>query len=154
LPRAGLPRALAVSAVTAAVLAAAWLRLESPLDRPLRAIGVAALALLPVVVPGLSRGRGAVAVRVLAATVAAVLAAWIAFGVSPLHPRHFPGTVGSRFGNGFLDFYDVKTPFDPRVHAEMRGTILGAVFCFALVVSFAVAGRRPPPPSLPFPLCP
>jgi len=143
LPRAGLPRALAVSAVTAAVLAAAWLRLESPLDRPLRAIGVAALALLPVVVPGLARGRGAVAVRVLAATVAAVLAAWIAFGVSPLHPRHFPGTVGSRFGNGFLDFYDVKTPFDPRVHAEMRGTILAAVFCFALAVSFAVAARRP-----------
>jgi transglutaminase-like putative cysteine protease len=132
-----LPRALAVSVVTAAVIAAAWLRLESPLDRPLRAVGVAALALLPVLV------RTRTAARALAALVGAVLAAWLAFGVSPLHPRHFPGTVGSRLWNGFLDFYDVKTPFDPRVHAEMRGTILSAVFCFALAVSLAVAARRP-----------
>ncbi len=131
-----MPRTFAVSVVTAVVVAAAWLRLESPLDQPFRAIGVTALALLPALV----RPRAA---RVAAIVVAAVLGAWLAFEVSPVHPRHFPGTVGSRFGNGFLDFYDVKTPFDPRVHLEMRGAILTAIFGFALVLSLAVAARRP-----------
>ena len=39
-------------------------------------------------------------------------------------------SVGPRFGRGFLEFYDVRVPFDPRVHTEMRGVILVAVFGF------------------------
>jgi hypothetical protein len=68
--------------------------------------------------------------------------------VSPLHPRHLPGAIWSRFSGGFLDFYDVKTPFDPRVHAEMRAVLLTAVFGFALAVALAVAARRPIPALL------
>ena len=45
--------------------------------------------------------------------------------------------------NGFLDFYDVRTPFDPRVHVEMRGVVLLAVFGFVLALGLAVAARRP-----------
>src|SRR5207237_9032089 len=83
------------------------------------------------------------AARVAASVVAVALGAWIAFDISPLHPRHVPGAVGSRFANGFLDFYDVKTPFDPRVHSEMRGVVLAAVFGFVPALSFAVAARAP-----------
>jgi transglutaminase-like putative cysteine protease len=131
-----LRRTLAVSLAPAVVIAAVWLRLEDPLDRPYRAIGVVALALLP----ALARRWPA---RMFALLVTAALGGWIAFDVSPLHPRHFPGAVGTRFGNGFLDFYDVQTPFDPRVHAEMRGAILAAIFGFVVALSFAVAARRP-----------
>ena len=62
--------------------------------------------------------------------------------------RHLPGAVWSSFSGGFLDFYDVKTPFDPRVHAEMRAVLLTAVFGFALAVALAVAARRPLSPAL------
>jgi protein-glutamine gamma-glutamyltransferase len=136
-----LRRTLVVSVAPAVVVAAVWLRLENPLDRPYRAIGVVALALLPAL------GRTwLVRLAALVATVA--LGAWIAFDVSPLHPRHFPQVVGTRFGNGFLDFYDVQTPFDPRVHAEMRGAILAAIFGFVVALSFAIAARRPLAASL------
>ncbi len=134
-------RTLAVSFAPALVIAAVWLRLENPLDRPYRAIGVVTLALLPALI----RPRFG---RIVAAVVAAALGTWIAFDVSPFHPRHFPRSVGAHFGNGFLDFYDVQTPFDPRVHAEMRGVILAAIFGFVVALSFAVAARRPLAASL------
>ena len=57
--------------------------------------------------------------------------------------RSFFGPLGSRFANGFRDFYDVRTPFDPRVHADMRGVVLAAVFAFVLALGLAVAARRP-----------
>ena len=81
--------------------------------------------------------------RILAAAVALTVAARIAFGLSILHVRGFFGPLGSRFANGFRDFYDVRTPFDPRVHADMRGVILAAVFAFVLALGLAVAARRP-----------
>jgi len=131
-----LRRTLAVSLVPAIVVTTAWLRLESPIDLPLRSVAVAALALLPAVAAPL-------AARALVLCVSAAAVAWIAFDASPVHPLRLFGAVGSRFSNGFLDFYAVKTPFDPRVHAEMRGVILTAVFGFTLAVALAVAARRP-----------
>jgi transglutaminase-like putative cysteine protease len=70
--------------------------------------------------------------------------------VSPLHPRHLPAALWSRFSGGFADFYDIRTPFDPRVHSEMRSVLLTAVFVFALAVALAVAARRPVPALLLF----
>jgi transglutaminase-like putative cysteine protease len=128
-------RTLAVSAAPAVVIAVAWLRLESPVDNAGHALALTALAL----VPALVRPRAA---RVLSLLVACLIGAWVAFEVSPLHPWRLPGRVGSRFEHGFLDFYDVRTPFDPRVHAEMRGVVLAAVFGFVLAVAVAVAARR------------
>jgi transglutaminase-like putative cysteine protease len=116
---------LLTSLIPAAVIATVWLRLESPINQPLRSVAVAGLAVLPALV------------RPLAARVVAVL-----------HPRHLPGAIWSRFSGGFLDFYDVRTPFDPRVHAEMRSVLLTAVFGFAIAVAFAVAARRPVPALL------
>jgi transglutaminase-like putative cysteine protease len=131
-----LRRTLAVSAVPAAVFATAWLRLEDPIDRPLRSISVAGLALLPALVRPF-------AARVAVLIGSLVLGAWIAFELSPLHPRHLLEALGSRFSSGFLDFYSVRTPFDPRVHQEMRGVLLTAVFGFTLALALAVAAQRP-----------
>jgi protein-glutamine gamma-glutamyltransferase len=136
-----LRRTLAVSLVPAAVFTTAWFRLENPIDRPLRSIAVAGLAILPALVRPL-------AARVVVLLGSLVLGAWIAFEVSPLHPRHLLGALGSRFSSGFLDFYSVRTPFDPRVHQEMRGVLLAAIFGFTLALALAVAARRPVPAVL------
>jgi transglutaminase-like putative cysteine protease len=125
-----------VSLVPAAVVTSVWLRLEGPVDRPYRPLVVGLLALAPALVRPL-------AARAAAALVAAVLAGWVAFGVSPARTWHVPGALAHRLADGFLDFYDVRTPFDPRVHVEMRGAILAAVFGFVLAISCAVAARRP-----------
>jgi transglutaminase-like putative cysteine protease len=131
-----LRRTLLVSLAPAAVIAAAWLRLESPVNEPLRSVSIVGLAIAPALVRPL-------AARIALFVVSLGLGAWVAFDVSPLHPRHAPGRVGSRFADGFLDFYDVRTPFDPRVHAEMRGVVLAAVFGFVLALAMAVAAGRP-----------
>ena len=99
------------------MIATAWLRLESPINQPLRSVAVAGLAVLPALVQPL-------ATRIAALVLSAATAVWIAYGLSPLHPRHLPGAVWSRFSGGVVDFYDVRTPFDPRVHCTL-GTAYG-----------------------------
>ena len=136
-----MPRTFLTSVIPAAVIATAWFRLEHPINQPLRSVAVAGLAILPVLVRP-------IAARIVAVLLSAGAAASIAYGVSPLHPRHIPGVIWSRFSGGFLDFYEVRTPFDPRVHAEMRSVLLTAVFGFALAVALAVAARRPVPALL------
>ena len=125
-------RTAAVALVPAVVIAAAWLRLEQPHDNSTRAAVVVAVALAPAL------GRP-LAARAAAILVALLLGARLTLGLS----FHHPGRFGSRFRSGFLDFYDVRVPFDPRVHNEMRGVILAAVFAFVLVLGLAVAARRP-----------
>lgn len=117
-------RAFPAALVALIVIAVAWLRLESPADA--RAVYLVLLALAPLLSPWL-------------AVPAVVFAAPLAFGVWPNHPLR----LGGRFADGFLDFYAVRTPFDPRVHAEMRGVVLTAVFCFGLALVLAVRARRP-----------
>jgi transglutaminase-like putative cysteine protease len=125
-----LPRTLFTSLLPAVVIAAAWLRLESPATRPWHLIAIVALA-----------GAAALArPRPLAALAAAVPALRLAFGT---WPRHLDDAA-VRFGNGFLDFYEVKSPFDPRVHTEMRGVVLIAIFAFVLLTALAVSWRKTP----------
>lgn len=124
-------RTALVAILPAAVIAATWLRLEAPRDDPTRAVAIVLIALVPALV-GPRWGR------IAACVAAVVIGARVAFG-SWLHPIR----VVSAFKNGFLDFYDVKVPFDPRVHAEMRSVILVAVFGFALALGLFVAARRP-----------
>jgi transglutaminase-like putative cysteine protease len=76
----------------------------------------------------------------LAGAGVALIAAWsIALDVRP----YAVGTVLSRTGRGFLDFYDVLVPFDPSAHRLMDGVVLLAVFVFTALASLAVAARRP-----------
>ena len=76
----------------------------------------------------------------LAGAGVALIAAWsIALDVRP----YALGTVLSRTGRGFLDFYDVLVPFDASDHRLMHGVVLLAVFVFTALASLAVAARRP-----------
>jgi len=131
-----LPRTLLVAVLPAAVTAAVWLRLEEPRDGSTRVLAVVLVALAPALV----RPRFA---RLAVLVVSLALGAKVAFGLSLRHPRPVFGHIGSAFANGFLDFYDVRVPFDPRVHAEMRSVILVAVFGFTLALGLAIAARRP-----------
>lgn len=116
----------------AAVVAATWFRLESPRSDPTRVVVVILLALAP----ALARPRAA---RIAVLVVSVVVGARVALGIWVRHPIR----LGAAFKNGFLDFYDVQVPFDPRLHAEMRGVILVAVFAFTLALGLAIAARRP-----------
>lgn len=115
--------------------AAAWLGLEQPRDGSSRAAAIVLLALAPAFVrPRIARGA--------ALAGACVLAAKLAFAAAVLHPLRGFARIGSGFRAGFLDFYDVGVPFDPRVHTDMRSVVLVAVFGFVVALGLAVAARR------------
>jgi len=116
----------------ALVIALDWTRLERPRGSTLQLALILALALLPALVRRLWL-RIALGVGGLAAAASSALAA----------SRHdFFGPLLSRFGNGFLDFYDYAVPIDPAVHPGMHGVILLAVFGFCLALALAIAARR------------
>jgi transglutaminase-like putative cysteine protease len=83
--------------------------------------------------------------RLLGALVALLAAVRIALGVDLV-----PGfgvesgahALGTRFGNGFSDFYSTHLPFDPRVHVAMADLVLAAVFAFSLGVALLAAERK------------
>jgi transglutaminase-like putative cysteine protease len=137
-----LARILSLYALAAAVVALNWLRLEDPRATGVELVWILALALLPALVRGTPL-RAAVAVP------AAVLAAKSAFDV-PLvdawpwdRDGGFLSLVVSRFGTGFLNFYDVSLAFDGMAHPFMHGVVLAAIFTFCLVIGLGVATRRP-----------
>ncbi len=143
--RAG--RTAAVSGPALVVVAVAWLRLEQPVGSLWPVLALLALALAA----ALPRGRR---LRLVAAVVATVVAARIAVGVDLVpwrlgHPGSAFGlsgsfsTLGTRFGNGFSDFYGTHLPFDPRVHTAMHELVLSGVFLFALGVTLLVGARKP-----------
>jgi transglutaminase-like putative cysteine protease len=126
-------RTLALGLVAGTLIAWNWLRLEEGPSRP-----QGLLILLLAVVPALARGFR---LRVALSVAAFLVAAGSAFELRP--GLHYPGRLLSRFGGGFLDFYDVKLPFDPGGQPRMHGTILLAVFAFTLAAALAIAARRP-----------
>lgn len=140
-------RTVAVSAPALVVLAVAWLRLEAPHESLWRVLALLALALVAAV----PRPRW---VRVACAVVVTVAAAQVAVGVDLVPWRLGDpaggfglsdsfSTLGTRFGNGFTDFYGTHLPFDPRVHAAMNELVLSGLFVFALGIALAVTARKP-----------
>jgi transglutaminase-like putative cysteine protease len=125
-------RALLVVAFAAPLLAWSWLRLEDGSDS-----GAATLVVLLALLPLLARTRG---LRALAALVAFLAAGAIAFDLGPSWA--LPGRILTRFGDGFLEFYDVQIPFNPDAHPRMHGVLLVALFAFTLCVALAAAARR------------
>jgi transglutaminase-like putative cysteine protease len=114
------------SVLPAAVIAVTWLRLEQPDGSAFRVAALVALALAPAFVR----------YRYVATAVAVVVAARLAYGF-----WWHPGRLATRFASGFLDFYDVRTPFDPRLHGEMHSVVLTALFAFTLGLALTI--RRP-----------
>jgi protein-glutamine gamma-glutamyltransferase len=133
-------RTVALSGLAALVIAVNWLRFEEPRTGDGRPFAVAVLAITPMLLRPLWPRLAAIGVSLL-------LAGWVALSVSPV--GLWPGGKGffdpleSRFGNGFLDFYEFALPFDPARHANMHRVILVAIYGFTLVVALAVAARRP-----------
>ena len=125
----------------ALVIAVDWTRLERPRGSALQLALILALALLPALAGRLWL-RIALGVGGLAAAASSALAvSWL--DARPFDGRHdFFGPLLSRFGNGFLDFYDYEVPIDPAVHPGMHGVILLAVFGFCLALALAIAARR------------
>jgi hypothetical protein len=128
-------------------VAVAWLRLEQPVGPLWRVLALLLLA----VAAALPSGRWT---RCVAAVVATVAAARIAVGVDLVPWRldrpgsafglsHAFSALGTRFGNGFDDFYSTHLPFDPRVHAAMHELVLSGIFVFALGLTLLVAARKP-----------
>jgi hypothetical protein len=144
-----MPRALRTVAVTVpalAVVALAWLRLENPVAPLSRVLALGALALGAGAVPGWRR-------RAAATLASIVLAGRVAVGVwlapTALDPgsgfglAHAFSALGTRFGDGFSDFYGTHLPFDPRVHVAMGDLVLTGTFTFSLGVALLVAARKP-----------
>jgi transglutaminase-like putative cysteine protease len=125
-------RALLVSALGAPLLAWSWMSLESGHDG-----GQTTLVVLLAIAAALVRPRA----RIAACVAALLVTGAIAFGLG--HVWALPGRILSRFGSGFLEFYDYKMPFDPAAHPRMHGVLLVAVFAFTLAFALAVAARRP-----------
>jgi transglutaminase-like putative cysteine protease len=132
-------RTVAVTAPALVVVALAWLRLESPVAPLWRPLALVALALAAASLPRRS-------LRLLGAVLATVAAARIAVGVD-LVPgfgvAHGASNLGTRFGNGFSDFYSTHLPFDPRVHVAMAELVLAGLFAFSLVLALLAAERKP-----------
>jgi transglutaminase-like putative cysteine protease len=132
-------RTVAVTAPALVVVALTWLRLESPVAPLWRPLALVALALAAASLPRRS-------LRLLGAVLATVAAARIAVGVD-LVPgfgvAHGASNLGTRFGNGFSDFYSTHLPFDPRVHVAMAELVLAGLFAFSLVLTLLAAERKP-----------
>jgi len=127
------PKTLLVVALASPLLAWSWMRLEDGRDS-----GPAALVILLALVPLLAPTRR---LRAVAAVLATLVVGAIAFDLGP--GLALPGQVLARFGDGFLEFYDVQIPFDPGAHPRMHGVLLVAVFAFTLWVALAAAAGRP-----------
>ncbi len=126
-------RWLVVVTLATPLLAWSWLRLESGSNA-----GEAALVAVLALAPALVTARRA---RVVAALLALLVAGAIAFDLGPAWD--LPARLLARFGDGFLEFYDVQIPFDPGAHPRMHGVLLLAFFAFTLAVAFAAAAHRP-----------
>jgi transglutaminase-like putative cysteine protease len=131
--RSPVGRVLLVFALGAPLIAWSWLRMESGGDAG-EAFLVAVLALLPALI----RPRRP---RIAAVVLAFLVTGAIAFDLGP--SWRLPGQIFARFGDGFLEFYDVQIPVDPGTHPRMHGVLLIAFFAFALAVALAAAACRP-----------
>ena len=94
-------KTIALSLVAGWLIAWNWLRLENGTS-----FGQAVLIVGLAIAPALFRSLPA---RAAAAVVAFLVVAGSAFGLGP--SLHYPGRLLSRFGDGFLQFYDFKLPF-------------------------------------------
>jgi transglutaminase-like putative cysteine protease len=126
-------RALLVAAFGATLLAWSWMSLEEGHDA-----GQATVVVVVAIAASLVRPRRA---RVAACLAALLVTGAIAFGLG--HVWALPARMLSRFGDGFLEFYDYQVPFDPATHPRMHGVLLVALFAFTLAFALAGAARRP-----------
>ncbi len=129
-------RTIAVYAFPALLIALSWLRLEETRASDGDGLWVVLLALAPALAP-------TIALRLALIVPAALTAAWVAFATpAPDDRAGFFEPVLDRFGNGFLDYYDIAVPFSGIEQPNMHGVLVLAIFGFCVVLAQAVAARR------------
>jgi transglutaminase-like putative cysteine protease len=137
-------RALALFAACAALVAAAWLALQTSTGSWVALVEILALSLAPLLVALATRRWWAGAIALL---VGLLPAAGIAMGVSlaDMHPgdADFYGPVWGAVIDGLQDFYELKLPFDPERHPEAAGLVLIAIYGFSAVCGLLLAAGRP-----------
>ena len=111
-----------------------WLRLEDPKRDVGRTILILALAVAPALASRLW-------LRVVLLALAFLAAVDLAARVPLLHPWR----ASNPSWNGFLDFYEVRLPFNPFFHPEMHMLLVLAGFAFTAAIALAAASRRPLP---------
>jgi transglutaminase-like putative cysteine protease len=131
--------------LSGALIATAWLRLETG-DVPLgRILLVLALAF----VPTLAVAVGARRIWVAALTAAVTLAACAEVFHRPVTDARpggehdFWGPVLGSFRDGFLNFYDTTLPFRRGDFPLMHADVLLAIFGFSVAAGILIAARRP-----------
>ncbi len=134
-------RTALLCALPALLIATGWSQLEAT---P-KGGEIVLVAALGVGVALLRRGW----LQAVGAVVALLVAAGLAFGVSPLDARPFDGDrdffgpLFSGIWNGTLDYYEVTIPFDPSDRPRMHGVLLLATFVFTLGAAVSIARGRP-----------
>jgi len=133
-------RTLLAALFPAVGITVAWLALERPPETR-EGVAIAALAVLPALVPG-------GALRLVAAVGAALGAGWIAFAAQPWELLPFRdervlGPLLQDTANGVVDFYAVFLPFEAGPNPEMHSLVLSAIFGFVLATGLLIAARRP-----------
>ena len=133
-------RALVACILPALAITIAWVRVEEP-ARVGEALAVAAVALVPALVPGGWK-------RALAAVAALAGFAWIAYGTEPWELLPFRDErivvpVVNAIGEGVAGFYTTLLPFETPESQEMHALVLSAVFGFVIGTSLLTAASKP-----------
>jgi protein-glutamine gamma-glutamyltransferase len=122
----------------------AWSRLQLGGVQALDVTIVLAVGLAPALAVAAGARRLVVAASVVVAT---LVAATVAFDVSPLEARpgsdhDFFGPVLSSIRSGLQSFYEATLPFDPVDYPAMEGLVLLAIFGFTAAVGVFAARRK------------
>jgi protein-glutamine gamma-glutamyltransferase len=138
-------RPLLAYGVAGALTTIAWSRLQGGGADLVEVAIVLAVGLVPILALVVGARRLVVGA---AAVLATIVAAAVAFEISPLEARpgsdhDFFGPVFGSIESGLQSFYEATLPFNPVDYPEMRGLVILAIFGFSVAVGvFAVLRRH------------
>jgi transglutaminase-like putative cysteine protease len=140
-----LARTALLFALSGALIATAWLRLEKDAASLGDVLLMLALALVPTVAVAVGARRLVVAGLAGTVTVAACAEVFHTpiTDARPGGEHNFFGPMLGSFRDGFLNFYDTTLPFQRGDFPLMHADILLAVFAFSLAAGILIAARRP-----------
>jgi protein-glutamine gamma-glutamyltransferase len=140
-----LARTALLFALSGALIATAWLRLEKDAASLGDVLLMLALAFVPTVAVAVGARRLVVAGLAVAVTVAACAEVFHTpiTDARPGGEHNFFGPMLGSFRDGFLNFYDTTLPFQRGDFPLMHADILLAVFAFSLAAGILIAARRP-----------
>jgi protein-glutamine gamma-glutamyltransferase len=140
-----LARTILLFVLSGALIAAAWMRLESSAASVADILAMLALALVPTVAVAVGVRRlyvGGLAAAVTLAACGRVFSTPVT-EARPGGEHDFIGPVLGSFRDGFLNFYDTTLPFQRGDFPLMHADVLLAIFGFTMATGILVAAKRP-----------